>query len=65
MEIDMQTMAQATKPIQFESVPVGGWFKDRVAGEWHLKTSQTTAMYQSWGTRHEPSFTKTETVFVE
>lgn len=53
------------KVVQFSSVPVGGWFKESMSGTWHLKSSSTTGMYQSFGTRYEPTFKGEETVFVD
>lgn len=53
------------KSVLFSEVLVGGWFKESEAGEWHLKTSSDKGMYQSFGTRYEPRFKASETVFVE
>jgi len=53
------------KSVQFSSVPVGGWFKECLTGIWHLKRSNSTGMYQQFGTRYEPNFKASETVFVD
>lgn len=53
------------KTIQFKNVPIGGWFKDSTAGTWHLKTSSTKGAYQHYGSRYEPTYAPTDTVYVE
>ena len=53
------------KPVQFQSVPLGSFFKELVDGCWHLKTSANNGMYQSFGTWYQPKFALTEIVFVE
>lgn len=53
------------KTVAFSDVPVGDWFKESEAGAWHLKTGLNKAMYQSFGTRYEPCFAATDTVFMD
>ncbi len=53
------------KTVQFCAVPVGGWFKVSLIGVWHLKSSNSTGMYQRFGTRYEPRFGAEEAVFVD
>lgn len=53
------------KAVQFSAVPVGGWFKELAYGVWHLKSSSTTGVYQRFGTRYEPCFNGSETVYVD
>lgn len=60
----MQVAIQATRPVHFGSVKVGDWFKELGDGPWYLKTTTTRGTYQSWGSRHEPSFQASETVVV-
>jgi hypothetical protein len=61
----MHSNNKQLEPVSFGSILVGTWFKDIVEGAWHLKTSSIKGMYQSCGTRFEPTFLKSETVFVE
>ena len=53
------------KSVLFSTVPVGGFFKEREGGPWHLKTGRNRATYQASGVRGEPQFSASETVFVE
>lgn len=53
------------KAVPFASVPLGGWFKTSKDGDWHLKASAGTGMYQRFGTRYEPRFSADEAVLVD
>lgn len=53
------------KNIKFSEVAIGDWFKETATTCWHLKTSSTTGMYTSFGTRYEPRFKADEIVFVD
>jgi hypothetical protein len=51
--------------VQFSAVTIGGWFKDSPEGCWLKKIDAGTGMYQRFGTRYEPRFRASETVFVD
>lgn len=51
--------------VPFSKVPIGGFFKEREGGPWHLKTGPDLATYQASGVRGVPRFSASETVFVE
>ena len=52
------------KPTKFADVTIGGWFKEREGGAWHLKTSRSTALYRANGVKAEPVFAENDTVYI-
>lgn len=52
-------------PVIFSDVAIGSSFKPSTSDCWHLKIEANKGMFQSFGTKYEPTFNGDQTVFID